>query len=254
MQRVAPEAIVLFATTSARARDVEADLAAHLGSLLVRTPKSLQGQILFTVDGAAAPERVACNLLRLTQVDYVHVMLASCAVDGGAEAGGGLAAISRAAAAVRVDHFERAVDMWRAMVRLSPQLAEDPIVSAAAMLPTAELVFRARGKRGGKHDFSSDDAKRAAKRGLTSATGLSGSTQSHQLEVIAQVHCNRFWLGLRLNRAPLAPQPPPSGSSNAEAVAAPAVAAATATATAAAAVSITSITSAVAAAAATAKD
>ena len=48
------------------------------------------------------------------------------------------------------------------------------------------------------------DAKRAAKQGLSSATGLCGSSSTFDFEILAQVHCNRFWLGLRLNRTALA--------------------------------------------------
>eukprot|EP01079_Euglenida_sp_SAG-EU17-18_P007043 gene7043-6685_t len=81
--------------------------------------------------------------------------------------------------------------------------------------PTGELVFRSLGKRGGRgHTFSSDDAKRAAKAGLTAATGLSGSSSkadSH-FDVLAQVHCNRFWLGLRLNRTPFVIDQPEAGA------------------------------------------
>ena len=68
-----------------------------------------------------------------------------------------------------------------------------------------KLVFRCLGKRGGRrHDFSSDDAKRAAGRGLkAAAVGLSGSTRDYHFDVLTQVHCNRCWLGLRVNKQPL---------------------------------------------------
>lgn len=49
---------------------------------------------------------------------------------------------------------------------------------AAASTPTDSLVLRCLGKRGGRgHGFTSDDAKRASKTGLSRATGLSGSTK-----------------------------------------------------------------------------
>ena len=93
-----------------------------------------------------------------------------------------------------------ALSMWREVRR-----AEGDI--ATADLGIDQLRFRAIGKRGGVgHAFSSDDAKRAAKRGLSMATGLDGSTVDHHFDVLAQVHRNRFWLGLRLNSLPLAPQ------------------------------------------------
>ena len=54
------------------------------------------------------------------------------------------------------------------------------------------------------YTFSSDDAKRAAASGLAAATGLRRSTKDFDFDVVAQVHRARCWIGLRLNRAPLA--------------------------------------------------
>ena len=186
--------LTLFASSSARPKDALADVASLP---LSRAPKSLQGQILLAVSAATAeaPDKLAALLLKLTTVDFIHVMLASCPI-------GGLPEIRAAAAGVNSDEFTRAIKLWRAIRRIEACDTAHPEEQSA-------LVFRAVGKRGGRgHDFTSDDAKRAAKAGLTEATGLLGSTSTWDFEILAQVHNNRFWLGLRLNRKPLAPQQP----------------------------------------------
>lgn len=205
----------LFASTAARPADVAADVESHIS--LSRELKTLQGQILFAPTESSANE-LAEALLKLTTVDYVHVLLASSALNAASEeqptnadaadrkgrnGNAQLHSIRAAAAGVESSAFASAIDLWRAIARREGR-------KDIASMPTEALVFRALGKRGGRgHDFSSDDAKRAAKAGLTEATGLSGSSdkETSALDVLAQVHCNRFWLGLRLNRQPLAPQP-----------------------------------------------
>ena len=187
---------------------------------------------MLTISANTDADTVAQRVLALTTVDYVHVLLASAALDEpgslakasdtDAEGSTALAAISAAAGAVTSDGFERAIELWRAVTRLGAAESREgyAAIASAASLPTRSLVFRAIGKRGGKgHDFTSDDAKRAAKRGLSSAVGLDGSTAAHHLDVLAQVHRNRFWLGLRLNRHPLAPlhDAPPAATRDAEA-------------------------------------
>ena len=213
--RCSEEPLVLFASTAARPKEVENDLA----QLKLQRPlKTLQGQVLFSPADASNVQTLALSLRKLTTLDYVHVLLASCAIspsevrapetqptraehDGDDSA---LCAIHDAAAAVSAVAFGRAIDLWRALGRLEGR------PEATLETATAQLIFRALGKRGGRgHTFTSDDAKRAAKQGLTAATGLAGSSSKElaHLDVLAQVHCNRFWLGLRLNRIPLAPQP-----------------------------------------------
>ena len=192
--------LILFASTSARAKDALADVNVALSTLLTREVKTLQGHVIFTVDGAASTEVIAAQLLTCGTLDHVNVQLASCALNE--FEGGALAAIRAAASAVTPAQLEAALELWRAVCRVAADGRE-----AAAALPTAALVFRAIGKRGGRgHTFSSDDAKRAAKQGLTAASGLNGSTSDYHFDIVAQVHCNRFWLGLRLTGAPLAPQ------------------------------------------------
>ena len=192
--------LVFFASTSARARDVEADLQSLP---LSRRCKTLQGQVLFA-SSAPAP-KLAALLCGLATVDYVHVLLASCPVHtpGGLS---GLDAIRNASEGVSPALFDRAISLWREMCRLDGR-------TEIADIPTDQLVVRLLGKRGGRgHDFSSDEAKRAAKEGFTQATGIQGSTSTFDFEVLCQVHKNRVWLGLRLNAAPLAPRMAANGS------------------------------------------
>ena len=163
--------------------------------------KTLQGQVLVNVDLTALGGGAAtvARLLSLTTVDYVHVLLASTALfssgtseDGERVAPDPLEAIRSATAAVPAARFDAALELWRAA---NPEMAS---------LPRDALAFRCLGKRGGRgHTFTSDDAKRAAGRGLGAATGLPGSTRDYHFDVLAQVHCNRCWVGLRLNRSAL---------------------------------------------------
>ena len=172
----------------------EDDALAELGPLALQAPapkslqpKTLQGQVLFTIPVDRDFGAFADALLALTTVDYVHVLLASVALEGD----DALGAIERAAAAVERAEFATALRLWRAV--------------GGSTTPDAALGFRALGKRGGKgHTFSSDDAKRAAASGLAAATGLRRSTKDFDFDVVAQVHRARCWIGLRLNRKPLA--------------------------------------------------
>ena len=183
----------------------EEDAAAELTALLQPTVpvKTLQGQVLVTIDVAklGGYDRLATLLGRLVQVDYVHALLASTALYGTDVNHGPLDSIQTAAAGVSPDTLAAAVELWRAACRAS----SDAAAVEAAALPMTKLVFRCLGKRGGRrHDFSSDDAKRAAGRGLkAAAVGLSGSTRDYHFDVLTQVHCNRCWLGLRVNKQPL---------------------------------------------------
>lgn len=193
--------------------------------------KTLVGHVLFTLSPALAadPDAFAAALRQLCVVEYVNVLLASSALDmpdsnsthspaesvavedcaeAPSVAGGipaiecqGLRAIRAASAAVPRSEFDEALLLWRAVCRASA----DADARAAASLPSDQLVYRALGKRGGRgHKFTSDEAKRAAGRGLGTAIGICGSTSAYDLDILAQVHCNRFWLGLRLNRKTLA--------------------------------------------------
>ena len=187
---------IFFASTAARPHDALADIAAVLdASWLTRAPKSLQGQVLFTVRAAVPPAALAARLLRLRSLDYIHVMLASCdlgekLLPGGTPASSevpSLEAVHEAARAVPRALFGAALTLWRQLTAADTGSTADRR-EAAATLPDRELVFRAVGKRGGKgHCFSSDEAKRAAKRGLTEATGCLGSTGTYHFEVLAQV-------------------------------------------------------------------
>ena len=187
---------IFFASTAARPHDALADIAATLdASWLTRAPKSLQGQVLFTVRAAVPPAALAARLLRLRTLDYIHVMLVSCdlgekLLPGGTHASievPSLVAVLEAARAVPRSRFGAALTLWRALTAADTCSTADRR-EAAATLPDRALVFRAVGKRGGKgHSFSSDEAKRAAKRGLTEATGCLGSTGTYHFEVLAQV-------------------------------------------------------------------
>ena len=182
----------------------EEDAAAELTAVLQPTMpvKTLQGQVLVTIDVAklGGYDTVASLLSRLVQVDYVHALLASTALYTGASRGP-LDSIQTAAAEVSPATLAAAVELWRAACRAS----SDAAAVEAATLPLTKLVFRCLGKRGGRrHDFSSDDAKRAAGRGLkAAAVGLSGSTRDYHFDVLTQVHCNRCWLGIRVNKHPM---------------------------------------------------
>ena len=188
LESTSDAALTFFASSAARPREIETELGRVFGSDLSRKCKTLQGHVLFS--SAAAIETLAQGILALTTVDYVHVLLASSPVDSSSDGPSGLDAIRAASEAVSASHFWRAIELWRAVCRLTGLVSE-------AETPRASLVFRALGKRGGRgHHFTSDDAKRAAKRGLSSAIGLSGSTSAAHFDVLAQVHRNRFWLGL----------------------------------------------------------
>ena len=170
-----------------------------------RPVKALQGQVLFTLPAAVSAEAVAAGLLKLRAVDYVHVLLvstklsAACA-DGADGSNRGLNVIRSACSAINPEAISRAIRLWRAL----GAAAGDARVEAAAGLSQRDLVFRARGKRGGRgHGFSSDEAKRAAAVGFGAASGMGGSTREFHVDVLAQVHDNNFWLGLRLNSSPL---------------------------------------------------
>jgi hypothetical protein len=144
----AAEATVLtfFASSSARPADALEDVLAHVP--VCRTPKTLQGQVLFASRADHDLDDLAARLLRLTTVDYVHVMLASCGL--GDSEGGALASIRDAAASVSEHDFGRALALWRAVGRLSGRAApveDDALVfrslgkvsSAARFNPTARL-------------------------------------------------------------------------------------------------------------------
>lgn len=218
----AASAIVCFASVISGRED---DALEEIHDVLKppKPAKTLVGHVLFTLPSALAadPDAFAAALFRLCVVEYVHVLLASSALDmpvpgpdqhsaettGDASAATrfaecrGLHSIHLASAAVPRALFDHALLLWRASCRAFG----DPDAKAAADLPSHELVYRALGKRGGHgHGFSSDEAKRVAGRGLGAAVGISGSTSAYHLDVLAQVHCNRFWLGLRLNRQTLA--------------------------------------------------
>ena len=134
----------------------------------------------------------------------MYVKLASAAVYGGSKdraiwsepptAASGVEAVApgediglrtsrTACASMPCSRFESALCLWRTLALTSGDASE----IASAALPTDKLVFRARGRRGGRgHGFSSDEAKRAAGRGLRLATGLSGATADFHLDVLAQ--------------------------------------------------------------------
>ena len=158
-----------------------------------RGVRSIPGQVLFAVAASREARDVAGALRTLKTVDVVYCKLGSCGLTDAPKEGDGDRGLRsiRAAAAACGPKFARAVPLWRAMD--DEKRADSPAA-----------VFRARGKRGGRHAFSSDDAKRAFAEGLkVAAPALSGSTKAFDLDVLAQVHDNRCWLGLRLNDAPL---------------------------------------------------
>ena len=65
--------------------------------------------------------------------------------------------------------------------------------------PDDELAFHVRASRGGRHPFSSDDAKRAVALGVAAGSGLRGACRlEHQLHLDVRVHHESVWAGLRL--------------------------------------------------------
>ena len=139
--------VTFFASSSARPKDYLADIAALVP--LSRAPKSLQGQALFAVSTTSSMAQVASRLLRLSTVDYVHVLLASCPVCNH-QGTSGLDAIRAASASVSARDFGLAVECWRQVRQLEASDARHPDA-------TNQLVFRAIGKRGGRgHDFTSE--------------------------------------------------------------------------------------------------
>ena len=174
------------------ATSLEEDAATEIqATLQCELTKTLMGQVLFKVADADL-EATAAGLLRLRTVDYVHVLLASTQLTAAESSSAvndeniagerALRSIRGACSEVGPDEFAGALALWREVKRRSGD-------EELAALPRDALVFRTRGKRGGRgHGFSSDEAKRAAGRGLKQATGLPGSTTSFHLDLMAQVH------------------------------------------------------------------
>lgn len=177
MAAAPPHHFPLWATV---ATGLEEDALAELLDVVrpSQKPLVLSGQILFTVESARPEDEVAAALKKLAIADYVYARIADCHLTDAPRGDGdrGLESI-RAAAAAAKDAWMRAMPLWQAM---------------NASRPAAPYVVRAVGKRGGRHSFSSDDAKRAALAGLKSADpALTGSTSSYDAVVLAQVHDNR---------------------------------------------------------------
>jgi len=213
--------LTLFASV---ATSLEKEAEDELRKLLTLSMpmKRVAGHVLFTPAATMSAAVLACALSRARTIDYVFVLLASTTLSApsSAEAFSGdacgvaplepgtsssyddasLQRIYTACAAMPRTTWEAALALWREFC----QISDDQIVAQHATIAEHALVFRSKGKRGGRgHSFSSDDAKRAAVRGLKAATALNGSTSTYHLDVLAQVHNNNFWFGLRLNPGPL---------------------------------------------------
>ena len=151
-----------------------------------------QGNITFCV--RCPPSRVGvlvATLKMLTYLEYLFVALAS-----GFISANGLQYIGKLVADIPSANLAAALLLWG--VWNPPAAGQPPYASRGA-----PLSFRVKAKRGGQHNFSSDEAKRAVAMALTSHHGLPGSLKCPDMQVQVQVHNRSVWVGISLNGATL---------------------------------------------------
>ena len=135
-----------------------------------------QGHISFELPAGADGAAIAEQLCSLRTCEYLYAFLLStklpleCSTvaaleeSGGAGSAVGLEAIRQASATIAVCDVHAATQLC---ARMATQLTGSTALRDKIATPEmAHLRFRAFGRRGGKHGFSSDDAKRMAAAGL----------------------------------------------------------------------------------------
>eukprot|EP01062_Namystynia_karyoxenos_P053394 TRINITY_DN43226_c0_g1_i1.p1 TRINITY_DN43226_c0_g1~~TRINITY_DN43226_c0_g1_i1.p1 ORF type:complete len:1015 (+),score=172.96 TRINITY_DN43226_c0_g1_i1:73-3117(+) len=163
--------------------------------------------------GAAA---AAARICRLRTVEHVYCTLAEGSLQRGkvrkaaqqaAGAAGAhadptalggdaaLEAMRAAAAAIPRQRFAAALRLRRAAARERADGAPPPEDDAAVRVHVVA-------KRGGKHTFSSDDAKRAVAQGMGRA-GIALGCKEHDATAFLHVHQGAWWVGLQLNHSTL---------------------------------------------------
>ena len=132
-----------------------------------------------------------------------------CESEGGGEATSWrLARICETSRSVPPSLLRRAVSLWRASDRQQQQQQQQPSGGSGSDAAERPVLFRVSGKRGGKgHDFSSDDVKRHAARGLIGseaacAAQLQPALSGFDVTVRAQVHRKSFVLGFPMRSEP----------------------------------------------------
>ena len=175
-----------------RATDGNGDGSAGDGDgCMYPLPSTTVLETLRAVSGGSAP-----------LLEHCFVMLA-CGTIG---QDGSLDAIANAGDSVDRDALRRAlyVRQWMdtplaACAATSGHgVAEDvPMTAPTRPLPCRFVV---KAKRGGKHTFSSDDAKRALAAGIArrSPCGLKPSCRDPELLLMLQIHLTSVWVGLSL--------------------------------------------------------
>jgi hypothetical protein len=167
-----------------------AEVQLKLMGVLDRPVRKGVGKIEFSF-AESKSEVVSGLLTTLTLVEYVFVSLVSCPlVTRGAPSS--LDEIRELASAVSHQRLHMAVSMWQRFSQRGEQ---------------GNLTFRTIGKRGGKHDYTSDDIKRAVASGLVKhpTITLQGtmSKKDYDFQICGHLHHSQFWVGLAVNAKPL---------------------------------------------------
>ena len=178
----------LWATTPAGLEDLAAAECAECAGWSVE--RTERGVVQLSV-GISRPEELVlvAQRLRMTQRLLAFVLCDTLPTERGRE--DCLAWMQERACLDGGPALLRLLPLWRAFQG-----------AGAPPLPDDELAFHVRAQRGGKHPFSSDDAKRALALGVGSGSGLRGACRlGHQLALDARVHHEHVWLGLCLFNA-----------------------------------------------------
>eukprot|EP00756_Hemistasia_phaeocysticola_P049073 Hpha_TRINITY_DN23502_c0_g1::TRINITY_DN23502_c0_g1_i1::g.186409::m.186409 len=198
-----------------------AELRTHVGPQSVNVQAS-SGRVCFTVpftacDTPESASQLARNVSKLRTVEHVYATLVEGSLQrqklrkavltegsdvqhhsdpADTEAATALASIRAAAAGVPSQRVAAALRLRRAMASLREDGTPPPEPDTAVRVHVV-------GKRGGKHGFSSDDAKRAAAEGLRSSGTVSLGCRQSDATAFVHVHFGAWWLGLQMNHATL---------------------------------------------------
>lgn len=201
-----------------------------LGHLLSEPANKRQGNISWRCPVAVAASAEYVQLLAsLKRCEYVHVLLARCFLQGRevdilAKKQEMLVQVSESAGGVCEEDAKRALQLWRNFYDVEHAVGGESkqkvmkqrqgmkkLKKTPNLAPPHDssepLAFRVMSKRGGKQPFTSDDAKRAAAKGLATGAGTSSllrpSVSEFHVLMLAHVHLKSCWLGLVLNAYPL---------------------------------------------------
>jgi hypothetical protein len=172
-----------------------AEINAKLESVLDRSVKKHQGNIEFCFE-ASETERVLALLASLTLIEYIFVSLVTFSLSTRSESS--LVEIRDKVTSVGHQRLSTAINMWQVF----SGCGKAPPTAGEEM-----LTFRTIGKRGGKHDFTSDDIKRAVANGLMQHATISlhgtASKKEYDFQVCGHVHHSQVWIGFGINPKPL---------------------------------------------------